>query len=106
VTKQADVGSVTSSVSAITTNEDKKTLKTFQEAGTRITLLSELWPKRSLLRQPPPPNLPPSAPWHPERLESDAAWALGNVAELYHFVPEFNHEVLEHSALFATVVRG
>lgn len=85
--------------------EEKETIDHFRAAGKRFAVLSDLWPRPSILKQPCPTGLPSSAPWHPERCENDAAWEVGNVAEVYHIVPKNLHVDVEGSAFFSKEVR-
>ncbi|KAF9793538.1 hypothetical protein BJ322DRAFT_1017019 [Thelephora terrestris] len=93
--------STASSVSLATHQEDDATVRGYRSAGKRFVLLSDLWPKESVLRLPYPPHLKSLGPWHSGRCASDAAWNEGSVAELYELLPERYHELIEHSALFA-----
>ena len=105
--KQAQAGCTTSStVSTDAATEDKKRLAGYRNHGRRLAALSELWIKESSLRRPYPQRLWSLGPWHPERCASDSAWEDGIVAELYFFLPESCHELIEHSALFSKMVRG
>ena len=92
------------SVSLATPKEEKETINTFRAAGKWFAVLSELWPQPLILKQPYPVGLPSSAPWHPEQCENDAAWKVGNVAEVYHIVPKALHVDVEGSVFFSKEV--
>lgn len=102
--KHNQASSAASSVSVATPNEDGATLRDFRGAGKQYTILSDLWPQRSILRRPCPPNFDSFGPWDLRRCANDTAWDQGNVAELYHLLPERYHEFIEHSALFSDQV--
>ena len=104
--KESQACSTASSVSLASHQEDDATIHGYRSAGKRFVLLSDLWPKESVLSLPYPPRLKSLGPWHSGRSASDAAWNEGNVAELYELLPERYHELIEHSALFADEVRG
>jgi hypothetical protein len=99
------ISSASSAVSDAATNpEEKARLAEFRGLGKRVAILSEIWLRRSLLRQPCPTDLQSLGPWHLGRCENAAAWDDGIVAELYHFLPSPFHEALENSALFSEQV--
>ena len=76
----------------------------FRTAGRKFALLCDLWPGLSMLGRPCPPNLPLSAPWHPEWCASDAAWESGLLVELFYVVSAIHHKRIEASPTFAREV--
>ena len=103
--KQAQAGRVAlSTISMDAATEEKKRLAGYRNHGRHLAALSELWIKESSLRWPYPQCLQSLGPWHPERYASNSAWEDGIVAELYSFLPESCHELIEHSALFSKMV--
>lgn len=102
--KESQASSTASSVSLAVHEEDDATTRRYRSAGKRFVLLSDLWPKESVLRLPYPPRLKSLGPWHSGRCASDTAWNEGSVAELYELLPECYHELIEHSALFTEQV--
>jgi hypothetical protein len=99
--KHGQTSSAVSSASISTPQEDDATIRDFRAAGKQFTVLSDLWPHRSILRLPNPPLI---EPWDSSRCANDAAWNAGTVAELYKVLPERYHEFIEHSALFSEKV--
>ena len=96
--------SVSSAVSETATAPDQETarrLAEFRGLGKRFAVLSELWVRPSLLKQPCPEDLQSLGPWHSKRCANDAAWDRGIVAEMYFLLPSSYHEFIENSTLFS-----
>ena len=96
--------SSTSSPSETTTSKKSSLHSEYRGLGKRFAVLSELWVRRSALRQPCPIDLQTLGPWHPSRCANDAAWDGGIVSELYYLLPSSHHELIEKSALFSEEV--
>ena len=88
------------------TDQEASHLRAYRNHGKCFAALSELWVKGSVLKQLYPQHLQSLGPWHPERWANDSAWEDGIIAELYFFLPESCHELIQHSALFKTTVCG
>jgi hypothetical protein len=85
-------------------DEDNSLHLEYRGLGKRFAILSELWMRPSLLKQPCPSYLQTLGPWHSRRCADDAAWDDGIISELYFLLPGPYHELIESSPLFSDQV--